>query len=281
MRVRKPKVAGIFYEGEKEKLKEQIEKCFLHKIGPGKIPEKGEKERKTIGIISPHAGYIYSGPVACFGFSQIAKEKIPETVVIIGPNHRGIGKNLAVWKSGVWLTPLGEVKVDEELAEELLKKSEVLEEDERGHLSEHSIEVQIPFLQYIYGENFKILPISMLDQSLDVANILGDELSSVLKNRDALIIASSDFTHYETQKSAEYKDRKAIETIIEINPEKFYEIIQDLDISVCGPGPIATLLFTCKKLGCKNSKLLKYATSGEVSKDYFQVVGYASIEISK
>lgn len=281
MNIRKPAVSGLFYEGEKENLEKQIEKCFLHKIGPGKLPERKQLERTTIGLISPHAGYIYSGPVACFGFYQLSLENAPESVIIVGPNHTGIGKEVAIWRKGFWLTPLGKVRVNEEIAEELLKESEILKEDEKSHIREHSIEVQIPFLQYIYGENFTIVPISMREQSLDVANILGEELTKVLKNRNVLFIASSDFTHYESQKSAESKDRKAIEYILKMDVEGFYEIIQELDISICGAGPIATVIYVCKKLGIENSELLKYATSGEVTRDYFQVVGYASIKFSK
>lgn len=281
MKIRKPVVAGVFYPGRKEELKKQIEECFLHKIGVGELPQKEEKKRNILGVVSPHAGYIYSGPVASWGFYQLAKEKTPDVVVIIGPNHRGIGKDVAVYTSGYWSTPLGEIKVNEEIAEELLSKSKILEQDERAHMMEHSLEVQIPFLQYIYGNNFSFLPITLLDQSLKTAKILGYELSEVLKDKEALIIASSDFTHYESQKEAEYKDKKAIEFILKMEPEMFYNTVENLDISICGPGAIATMLHTCKNLNAKNAELLKYATSGDITRDYSQVVGYAAIKITR
>ncbi len=287
MLLRKPAVAGSFYERREKDLKEQIEECFLHRLGPGKLPTlPGSREqaqpkgkRRILGLVSPHAGYMYSGPPAAQGFFHLSRDIIPETVVILGPNHRGVGAGVALSAQGSWETPLGKVKIDEELAGEIVKSPDVIEADEAAHLGEHSLEVQVPFLQYIYQTNFSLLPICMMSQDIETVQKLGELLARVLSEKNAVIIASTDFTHYEAQKAAQKKDREALEEILALNPQGLLKVVSQSHISMCGPGPVATMLTTAKILGAEKAELLKYSTSGDILGDYSGVVGYASVKI--
>ncbi|MCC6013006.1 MAG: AmmeMemoRadiSam system protein B [Candidatus Verstraetearchaeota archaeon] len=281
LKSRKPYVAGSFYDGEKEILKKQISWCFLHKIGPKALPSGIVKnEREVISLISPHAGYIYSGPVAAHGYYYISREPVPEVVVIIGPNHTGIGAGVAVWCEGDWETPLGKVKVDSELANMLVKEG-VAEEDESAHIYEHSIEVQIPFLQFIYQSEFKILPICMLLQDYETSYELGKTLAKLLSNKSALMIASTDFSHYVPYNEAYRRDSLAIDCIVKMDAKSLERIIMKENISMCGPGPVMTVLEASKILGAKECKRLCYATSGDTSGPKNEVVGYGSFVITK
>ncbi|MEM1768929.1 MAG: AmmeMemoRadiSam system protein B [Nitrososphaerota archaeon] len=280
---RRPAVAGLFYEFSPKSLKEQIEECFLHPIGPGKIPEKAVvKGSCPLALISPHAGYMYSGPVVAHGYFLLAGRMKPDTIIIVGPNHYGIGVDASIYPSGVWVTPLGEVEVDYELAKYLAESWSIFSLDEFSHSREHSIEVQIPFLQYILGDTFKILPICMLDQSLETALQVGESLAELIrekKNRSIMLIASTDFTHYEPHSVAVKKDFVAIEKITRLDCEELYRVIRELDISMCGYGPVISIMEASRRLGAREAQLLKYATSGDVTGDKTSVVGYASIKI--
>jgi MEMO1 family protein len=279
--MRKPAVAGSFYPGSFTGLQRQIEDCFKHPLGPGTLPgEAKSAERHTLGLVSPHAGYIYSGPVAAHGFSRIAAEKKPGTVVIVGPNHRGLGAAVAVGREGTWQTPLGTVEVDIEVGEAIISAGHSAKWDDLAHSMEHSLEVQVPFLQYIYGSDFKIVPIAMLRQEVEIAQDLGRAIAAALKGRDGLVIASSDFSHYESQASASRKDHLALDAILSLDPARLEETVNSHNISMCGPGPVMAMITACKELGAKKANLLRYATSGDVTGDYSQVVGYASVEVT-
>ena len=282
LEIRKPAVAGSFYAGDSKSLNIQIENCFLHKIGPGEIPLVNPKRQNNIiGLISPHAGYIYSGPIAAHGFYKIALDGKPDTIIILGPNHRGFGADVSIMAEGKWKTPLGELEIDKTLAEKILKNSKIIKMDRKAHQFEHSIEVQLPFIQYIFGTNIKIIPICMTRQDIDTDIEIAKSICSSVVDKNILIIASSDFTHYEPQKYAENVDKQAINAILEFNPKKLYDIIYRQNLTMCGPGPITVMLIVCETLGAKKAELLKYATSGDVSGMYDQVVGYASIIIRK
>lgn len=271
---RRPSVAGAFYESSPEGLRKQISWCFLHKIGPGALPSGSTTdERRSIGLISPHAGYVYSGPVAAHGYYHISKEPAPEIVVIIGPNHTGMGAGISVWGGGSWATPLGEVETDLELARELAREG-VAEVDEVAHLYEHSIEVQIPFLQFTYKEKFKILPICMLMQDYESSFELGVCLAKVLRGKSSLIIASTDFSHYVPYSVAYEKDALAGECILKMDARALSEVIIKEDISMCGPGPVMATMIAAKELGASECKRLCYATSGDTSGYKHEVVGY-------
>ena len=280
LNLRQPAVAGSFYDGDSKSLNIQIENCFLHKIGPGKLPSAVlAGERKIVGLISPHAGYVYSGPVAAHGFYKIALDGTPDTIIILGPNHRGFGEDVSIMAEGKWKTPLGELEIDAEMAEDILKNSKIIKNDKKAHQYEHSIEVQLPFIQYIFGKDIKFVPICMTRQDIDTDIEIAKSICSSVVDKNILIIASSDFTHYEPQEYAENVDKQAINAILEFNPKKLYDIIYRQNLTMCGPGPITVMLIVCETLGAKKAELLKYATSGDVSGMYDQVVGYASLII--
>ena len=282
LEIRKPAVAGSFYAGDSKSLNIQIENCFLHKIGPGEIPlTNPKKENNIIGLISPHAGYMYSGPVAANGFYKIALDGKPNTIIILGPNHRGFGEDVSIIAEGKWETPLGELEIDTEMAEDILKNSEIIKNDKKAHQYEHSIEVQLPFIQYIFGKDIKFVPICMTRQDINTDIKIAQSICSSVVGKNILIIASSDFTHYETQEYAENVDKQAINAILEFNPKKLYDIIYRQNLTMCGPGPITVMLIVCETLAAKKAELLKYATSGDITGMYDQVVGYASLIIRK
>ena len=286
MLVREPYVAGYFYPSEKEKLIQTIESCFTDtNIGPGKLPERDniKKLRRSCGIVVPHAGYIYSGKVAAHSYLWAFEKGKPDLIVIIGPNHNGglmdwtetdraRGFIATVFPSGEWKTPLGNSKVEAKTARDISYLWKYCELDVDSHTAEHSLEVQLPFLQYIYGFDVPIVPITLIDQSKYLVNELSNTLREVTKGLSVLYVASSDFTHYETQEFATETDQRIINDILKNDMDSFYkEIIAGA--TVCGFGAIGILM----KLGFKNRNLLKYATSGDVTGDYRKVVGYASI----
>ncbi len=277
MQIRTPAVAGMFYPSEKNELKESIHQCFLHTFGPGKLPPTEEK-KKIYGIICPHAGYMYSGPIACHSFYSISSES-PELFIIIGPNHWGVGCNVAAMKDCSWETPLGQVEVDSDAASELSRISNMVDLDFFSHTKEHSLEVQVPMLQEVYSE-FKILPIILIDQERNTAEEIGDAVATIAKQKNSMIIGSSDFTHYEPNEFAHEQDKALIEPILDLDVEQFYKVLYEKNVTACGYGAIASTMIACKKLGATKGELLKYATSGDVTGDTSSVVGYGSIIFS-
>lgn len=262
--MRLPAVAGQFYPGSGAELEHQLD-GMLHP----------EKELPFLGAVVPHAGYIYSGQVAAEVYSRLPKA---ETYVIIGPNHHGLGSPVALSRDS-WRTPLGVVEPDLELADMLV--GSIIDHDETAHLHEHSIEVQIPFLQKRF-QGFKILPICMGLQDEQTALEVGQELSLAVQklNRNCIVIASSDFTHYEPQETARKVDAKLLEAILNMDVPELYDRVYRYNATACGYGPIAVTITAAAALGAKTGKLLAYATSGDVSGDYSQVVGYAAIAFS-
>jgi len=280
--VRRPTQAGVFYEGNAESLKRQIKGCFLHELGPGKIPEVEKAgPRRVIGLVCPHAGYMFSGPVAAHAYYRLALDGKPNLVVIFGPNHTGYGSALAVMNEGVWRTPLGDVEVDGETANQIVHESRLIDVDDSAHRFEHSIEVQLPFLQYLYGSEFKMIPICFSMQDLPSAIEVGEAVAKALAGKNAVIIASSDMTHYEPQERAAKKDRLALEAVEAMDEARFCSIIETQRVSACGYGPIIALVTAAKILGAKEAKLLCYKTSGDVTGDYSSVVGYAAVCFTK
>jgi len=282
LKVRHPSRAGEFYAGTAESLKAQIEECFTHKLGPGKIPHVAEKSLQSlVGFLSPHAGYMFSGHVAAHGYYTLALDGKPEVITIFGPNHTGQGSGISIMNEGVWRTPLGDVKIDTETASKIMHESGVIDLDDSAHTFEHSIEVQLPFLQYLYGATFKFVPICFMMQDLSSSREVGQATATALHGKNALIIASSDMTHYEPQKIAEKKDKLALEAVEKMDEEQFYSTVEDHGITACGYGPIIALITAAKILGAKSAKLLNYATSGNITGDFSAVVGYASVAFSK
>lgn len=238
-----------------------------------------ESEEKVIGVICPHAGYMYSGPVATNSFYAISSQR-PDLVIIIGPNHWGIGKDVAAMKDGAWETPLGTVEVDSKAAEEISKESDAIDLDFASHSRDHSLEVQVPMLQEIYSHKFKILPIILIDQTLKTARELGRAIAKIARNRKAVVVGSSDFTHYEENSFAHKQDGLLIEPILRMDVEKFYSVLVERQVSACGFGAMASTMTACKELGATKAELARYATSGDVTGDKSSVVGYASIVFS-
>jgi len=278
LRVRRPAYAGTFYKCSAQSLKGQIEECFTHELGPKALPKVADsKLRHTVGLISPHAGYMYSGPVAAHGYYHLASDGKPNLIVILGPNHTGIGSGLAVMREGLWQTPLGEVEIDTATADSIVRESRLIDVDEATHMREHSIEVQLPWLQYLYGSSFRFVPICFLMQDLQSSREVGMAVAKALRDKNALVIASSDMTHYEPQKVAEKKDKTVIEAALKLEEEKMYSTVEALLVSMCGYGPVVAAITAAKELGAKNGKLLCYRTSGDIVGDYSAVVGYASM----
>lgn len=280
MQVRKPAVAGYFYPGNEEELREQLEKLFLHKLGPGRLPRPKESfSRRLAGIVSPHAGYVYSGPVAAHGYLELAEGGRPKLIVVMGPNHHAVGAPIALSDYEAWETPLGTVDVDLEISRELVGASGVMAFDNDAHRYEHSIEVQLPFLQFLFDSSFKLVPISMLLQNPETSRIVGEAVADVVLELEprAYIIASSDFTHYEEARKAANKDKYALEKILSLDLKGLYDVVIERDVSICGPGPIMSLIAAAQKLNATKPRVLKYANSGDVTGDYSSVVCYASI----
>lgn len=269
--VRNPAVAGQFYSLSGEALSKEVRD--LLKASPG-------KREDPIGILSPHAGYIYSGPVAGATFASIIPKS---TYVIMGPNHTGLGSQFSVSAADTWKTPLGEAKVDKRLAQVLMKNCPEITVDELSHLHEHSIEVQLPFLQAIQKE-FTFLPIVISSGSAAVYKKIGEAIAGSVKElkmeKDTAIIASSDMTHYESHESAGEKDARAIDAVLKLDGELLMERIREFDISMCGYGPATIMIAAAKALGAKGARLVRYQTSADASGDYSSVVGYAGIVIS-
>ncbi|MCL5409105.1 MAG: AmmeMemoRadiSam system protein B [Candidatus Omnitrophica bacterium] len=267
-KIRNPVVDGYFYPADKPSLLKMLKEY----IKPFK------EKHQAISVICPHAGYIYSGRIAGSIYGRI---EIPDNVIILGPNHHGFGEPFAVMEEGVWKTPLGDVEINKILAGKIIENSKYLQTDTLAHNQEHSLEVQVPFLQYIKS-NIKIVPI-VLSGALDSVawDEIGNAISQGIKdyNEKVLIVASSDFTHYETQQTAEENDKYAMEAIISLNEDLFIERIAEKDISICGYGSIITAIIASKNLGAKNVEIIDYKTSGDITGDYQQVVGYAGIII--
>ena len=265
--IREPVVAGQFYPAEPEQLKKSVFSYL----------EKDLEKETARGVIVPHAGYIYSGPVAGAVYARI---NLPKTIILLGPNHTGAGKPFSLMREGIWKTPLGKVEIETSVAEEILKDSHYLEEDFLAHQYEHSLEVQIPFLQ-VLSSDFKIIPIIISGGDGKNLMAIGEEIAGTLLKleKNVLLIASSDMTHYESEKSAREKDHYALESILKLEEEELLRRVAEKNISICGVAPVVVMITAVKQLGAKEAKLVKYQTSGAVTNDFTQVVGYAGVII--
>lgn len=260
MVTREATVAGAFYPGKKEKLTEQIEGFF----------KKMPKEKKTKCVVAPHAGYEYSGQTAAFSYNALKESK---TFILLGPSHTGLGPNISISDAEEWTTPLGKLPVDAKLREKLVEKLGI-ETDDTAHIQEHSIEVQLPFLQFLF-KGFSILPITIMEHRLQELTKLGKALAELPDN--ASIIASGDFTHHQPLETAKEKDLGAIEKVKELDTEGFYNEVVGKNLSICGLAPITVLMQYCKLKNFKEGKLFHYDTSATASGDSSSVVGYAAI----
>jgi MEMO1 family protein len=268
--IRNPAVAGQFYQGTEKLLQKEVE--ALINISLPKF--------NAIGVVSPHAGYMYSGKVAGAVLSSISPKP---TYIVMGPNHTGLGQEFSISTQASWKTPLGEVKIDRELADAIKNNSQLIKEDSMAHAYEHSVEVQLPFLQ-VLQKDLKLVPMvisySDIGSYREVGRAIAAAIKSTKKTDSVTIIASSDMTHYEPHDSAKEKDQKAIKAILELDEKKLIDTISKFSISMCGWAPASIMLAAAKELGAKSARLIKYETSGDASGDYSSVVGYAGIIVT-
>lgn len=266
--LRQPAVAGTFYPASPSTLKKTIADC---------VDSQAVRE-KAVAVVVPHAGYKYSGRLAGATYSRV---DLPRRFIILSPNHTGLGAPGAVWPEGEWQTPLGAAPIDAGLTAALLKGCSALRADEEAHRGEHSLEVQIPFLQQLVGD-FTFAAVTLMRGNLDTLKSIGEAIAQIVREADEeiLIIASSDMNHYENQKTTEEKDRKAIEQIVALDAMGLFETVRDHRISMCGVIPATIALVASHALGASRATLVGHATSGDVTGDYGSVVGYAGLIIS-
>ena len=265
---RKPAVAGYFYPQQEESLRSVLDRLI----------DPSREKRKAISVVSPHAGFEYSGPVAGAVFSSV---QLPEVFAILGPNHRHVRSRFAIMNEGTWQTPLGEVPINTGLANAITSRSDLINDDSDAHENEHSLEVQLPFIQYA-KDDFSIVPISIAYQTaFEELEELGHAIAEAIQSqdKDVLIVASTDMSHYVSQKEAEIKDNMAIEKIRRLDAQGLYDVVSGENISMCGYQPTAATIIASLELGATQAELIKYQTSGEVTNNFQEVVGYAGMRI--
>lgn len=279
--VRRPAVAGQFYAGSVAELTAQIEECFLGPLGPGVLPQcNPHGPREIVGLISPHAGYVFSGPTAAHAYLALARDGCPEVVVVIGLNHGRAGLFSGVQTVGGWQTPLGVVPIDSEVAEAIAAGLPGFTTDPRAFIGEHSLEVQLPFLQYIYEESLLFVPVMIAEQDWGTAQAVGRAVAQALAGRDAVIIASTDMTHYQPPAVARRQDALLIRRIEALDPQGLIAERDARRISMCGAGPVAAMLVAALELGATRVESLAYSTSGDVMPSD-QVVGYYAAAVRR
>ena len=274
--LRQPAVAGTFYPDDSEDLKKTIESCFLKRDGVGYIPtiKSFNGEEYPINVMVPHAGYQYSGEIASHGYCHIVENGFPEVFIILSPNHTGFGSEISVYNEGEWNTPLGNVEIDYEFANFIIEFSDIASADFTAHIHEHSIEVQLPFLQY-FSDDFKIVPIVMSRQNFTTSNDLANaifEAANKLK-KSYCVIASTDLSHFNNQEKANIVDGFVLEDISEMNEFKLFEEVVQYNITMCGYAPVMAAISISKRSGKNSSEILAYRTSGDVTGDFSSVVG--------
>jgi AmmeMemoRadiSam system protein B len=269
--LRHPAVAGRFYPRNPDDLRAEASSYLSQPSAANQAP------LRAIGCIAPHAGYMYSGHVAGAVFARV---EIPQRCIVLGPNHTGMGRALAIMSEGGWHTPLGEVSIDTELALALKQSFPALQEDSAAHRAEHAIEVELPFLQ-LRQPKLKFVPIALGTGQFEPLEQLGKALADVIATQKdpVLIVASSDMNHYESDAITRAKDHRAIERILTLDPRGLYDVVTQQAISMCGLGPSVAMLTAARQLGAKSAELVKYATSGDISGDRDLVVGYAGVVI--
>ena len=274
--IRQPAVAGRFYPANAQRLRAEVETFTTARAEAGH--ETTDVKIRAMGCIVPHAGYMYSGAVAGALYREI---ELPGRYVILCPNHTGQGEPLAIMSSRAWHTPLGDAMIDAHLAEALKAACPLLAEDEEAHQYEHALEVQLPFLQ-VLNPGFTFVPIAVGSSNLDALSSVGEAIAAVLASlgERAMVIASSDMNHYESDAVTRVKDRRAIDQVLALDPIGLYNTVRENHISMCGYGPATIMLTAARHMGASKATLIRYATSAEVSGDRDMVVGYAGIAVS-
>jgi AmmeMemoRadiSam system protein B len=267
--VRPPAVAGRFYPEDPDKLKQQLASLLL--------PTE-EPPRDAIACVVPHAAYRYSGHVAGAVYARL---KLPSSILLIGPRHFPRGKAEAILSSGAWETPLGQAQIDSQLAGELRRAHPRLLEDGMAHQTEHAVEVQLPFLQFLLAD-FRFVPVALGPLDYAELKILGEGVARVLQQQKGpvLIIASSDMNHYESDEITRRKDGLALERVLALDARGLYDIVGQERITMCGAGPVVSTLIAARLLGANRTNLVRYATSADITGDTKEVVGYAGVTVT-
>ena len=270
--IRQPAVAGRFYPADPLRLQIDVENFVVPPCDLAMEPKI-----PALGCVVPHGGYMYSGHVAGAVYRRL---ELPQRMVMLCPNHTGMGEPLAIMSKGGWRTPLGEAAIDEELAAELKHRMPLLSEDDKAHHSEHALEVQLPFLQVLLPE-FRFVPIAVGTGNFEVLSALGIAIGNTLAQHEEriLVVASSDMNHYESDSVTRVKDQRAIDQLLALDARGLYDVVREGHISMCGYGPAVVMLTATRKLGAVKAELIRYATSGDVSGDKDMVVGYAGIAV--
>jgi MEMO1 family protein len=269
--MRAPAVAGKFYPRSEKQVRQEIERLFDSYAG-GAPSLNGSGPREIVGMVVPHAGYTYSGPVAAHAYAALARDGFPETFVVLGPNHSAFGSPVAM-TSEDFETPLGRVEIDQDIVGRL---GRLIADDPLAHRYEHSIEVQLPFIQF-FNSKAKFVPVAMAAQDYETAKEVAEELVRACEGTDVVFIASTDFSHYVPAAEAKKQDHAVIEKILAMDAEGVYDTVIRKDVSMCGYGPVMTTMLAC---GGQHARLLNYATSGDVV-PMTEVVGYAAIAITR
>lgn len=263
---REPAVAGRFYEGDPRSLAREVRAFLTAPLAP----------RPALGVVAPHAGYLYSGAIAGAVYARVA---VPPRVIVLGPNHTGLGRPAALWPpGGGWRTPLGTVPVSRPLTE-ALAGGPLVELDRAAHAREHSLEVQIPFLA-VARPDVEIAGLCLGPLGLEDCEEVGRIVASAARAHGALVVASSDMSHYIPAAEAAEKDRHAIDRILALDPEGLYRTVRREGLTMCGVIPATVMLFAARALGAKAAELVRYGHSGEVTGDDDEVVGYAGLIVS-
>jgi AmmeMemoRadiSam system protein B len=264
---RNPAVAGAFYPADSKEINSYLQSVFT--------PSHDKIHPKS--IIVPHAGYVYSGHIAAKAYSLIDSF---DTYIILGPNHTGLGEEISVF-DGIYRMPYGDVEPDSEMIDAIISNCEYAKRDYLAHIQEHSIEVQLPFINYVTDKPYKIVPIVIGTHSRAKLKKLAGVLSSIIDqtSKDVLIVVSSDMNHYESQEITLQKDQMVLDKILTLDEESMFDAVESNGVSMCGVACAYAAILASKNLGASNAKLIEHATSGDVNFDYSQVVGYASIVI--
>ncbi|MDD5070614.1 MAG: AmmeMemoRadiSam system protein B [Candidatus Omnitrophica bacterium] len=266
--VRNPVVSGQFYQDKSSELSKEIEV----------LTPKLHQKTKALGLILPHAAYLYSGRVAATTVSGVVAKR---RILILGPNHSGIGPDFSLWSKGAWRIPFGDIEIDEQMAQSILSKDDLIKEDQSAHLFEHSIEVQLPILKKIFG-SFSFVPVCCQIKDLKTYEKAANQIYQGVRlfKEDLLLVASTDMTHYETDASARRKDRAALESIVGLDESRLLDMVSSMNISMCGVSAVAVFLRCCKLLGATKASVSLYETSAVASGDDSSVVGYAGVVVS-
>jgi AmmeMemoRadiSam system protein B len=286
--VRAPAVAGQFYERSPRRLEESLRDCFHHRLGPGRLPEvNGSGPGAITALVSPHAGYVFSGPAAAHGYVALAADGIPEAVIVLGPSHHFPGHSAAISTAAAWATPLGEAPVDDALRRKLLAEDDLFAADERTHMPEHSLEVQVPFLQFTYRDRLppivpvclRAYPLNSVAQAAEGAKRMGEAIARAISGRRVALIASTDLSHHFPYDEAQRRDQLALDAIRAMDPARLLQAAVAMDIRMCGHMPVAVAMHCCLARGPHAAELFSHYTSGDIIEDRSAVVGYASLAL--